>query len=103
MTAATPFTRPSLEEALVAWKQLLAERDFATDLLWVFEENLCLERQRAEQGGFHPLPDAVHAAAEEALDIAYDHFSARRRGAWCFTGSADSRQIGLRVDVRFVV
>jgi uncharacterized protein YciU (UPF0263 family) len=75
MTAVATSTRPNLEEALEAWKKILAERGFATDLLWVFEENLCLERQRAEQGGFHfAFQTRFTPPSDDALDIAYDHF-----------------------------
>jgi hypothetical protein len=76
MKSEAPFTRPPLKEALDAWKQLLAERGFATDIIWIFAENLCVEKSRAGQGGFHfgfqtrftPMP-------EDALDIAFEHFS----------------------------
>jgi hypothetical protein len=75
MTATATVTRPNLEEALGAWKQILADRGFATDLLWVFEENLCLERQRAEQGGFHfAFQTKFTPPPDDALDITYDHF-----------------------------
>jgi len=76
MNPSVPFKRPTLEEALDAWKKLLAARGFATDLTWIFEENLCFEKLPAGPGGFHfgfqtkftPPPD-------DALDIAFDHFS----------------------------
>src|ERR1035441_6447540 len=76
MTAANPFTRPPLGEALDAWKKLLAERRLPANLLWLFEENLCLEKSQVAPGGVHfafqtrftPLPD-------DALEIAFDHFS----------------------------
>lgn len=76
MTAAAPFTRPTLEEALTAWKQILAQRGFSHNLHWIFQENLCLEKSRVAPGGFHfgfqtrftPPPD-------DALDIAFDYFS----------------------------
>ena len=76
MTVSAPFVRPNLEEALDAWKQILRERGYSTDLLWVFEENLCLEREKNGRGGFRfgfqtrftPPPD-------DALDIAFDHFA----------------------------
>jgi hypothetical protein len=76
MTVAATLIRPTLEEALTAWKQVLAQRGFSTNLLWVFEENLCFEKMRAIPGGFHfgfqtrftPPPD-------DALDIAFGYFS----------------------------
>ena len=76
MESPTPFNRPSLEEALDAWKKLLVERDFATDILWIFEENLCFEKARDGQGGFHPgFQIKFTPPPEDALDIAYEHFS----------------------------
>ena len=76
MNPPAPFTRPTLDEALAAWKKILAERRFATDITWIFEENLCFERLHIEPGGFHfgfqtqftPPPD-------DALEIAFDHFA----------------------------
>jgi hypothetical protein len=75
MSAAATFSRPSLGEALDAWNKLLKERGFSTDLLWLFEENLCFEKSHALEGGFRfgfqtkftPPPD-------DALDIAFYHF-----------------------------
>jgi len=69
------MTRPPLNDALAAWKKLLAERGLATDLLWIFEENLVFEKKPEVPGGVHigfqtrfsPVPD-------EALDVAYEHF-----------------------------
>ena len=76
MNPPASFTRPTLEEALAAWKLLLVERGYATDITWIFEENLCFEKLSIEPGGFHfgfqtkftPPPD-------DALDVAFDHFS----------------------------
>ncbi len=75
MSSPTPFNRPALTEALVAWKQLLAARGFATELRWIFEENLCFEKSRADQGGFHlGFQTKFTPPPEDALDIAFDHF-----------------------------
>jgi hypothetical protein len=38
------YHRPPFEEALNAWKQVLKEKGFSTDLEWILEENLCFER-----------------------------------------------------------
>jgi hypothetical protein len=76
MKSTTTYARPSLKEALDAWKKILAEREFATDLLWVFEENLCFEKSRAAQGGFHPgFQTKFTPPPGDALDIAFEHFS----------------------------
>jgi hypothetical protein len=68
--------RPALDEAIESWKKILASRNFPTDLIWLFEENLCFEKSQSPQGGwqisfqtqFTPPPD-------DALDIAYDSFT----------------------------
>jgi hypothetical protein len=76
MESSTPFNRPSLEEALDAWKKILVERDFATNLLWIFEENLCFEKGPAGLGGFHSgFQIKFTPPPEDALDIAFEHFS----------------------------
>ena len=75
MKSEAPFTRPSLAEALNAWKKLLAERGFATDIIWIFAENLCVEKSRAERGGIRfGFQTRFTPAPEDALDIAFDHF-----------------------------
>jgi hypothetical protein len=70
------FKRPTLDEALAAWKKLLAERGYATDLTWIFEENLCFEKSKAEPGGFHfGFQTKFTPPDDDALEIAFDHFS----------------------------
>ncbi|MCO5052825.1 MAG: hypothetical protein M9920_11030 [Verrucomicrobiae bacterium] len=67
--------RPKLTEALTAWKKLLAERGFATELLWIFEENLCFERKPDVPGGIHiGFQTRFAPVPEESLEIAYEHF-----------------------------
>jgi len=76
MTDRNPITRPTLAEALEAWKKLLAERKLPTDLLWLFQENLCLEKSRGEPGGFHfAFQTRFTPPPDDALEIAFDHFS----------------------------
>src|ERR1700710_2519522 len=75
MESPASFTRPTLNEALDAWKTLLAERGFATDITWIFQENLCFEELKIRPGSFHlgfqtkftPPPD-------DALEVAFDQF-----------------------------
>ncbi len=75
MISTAPFTRPSLEQALGDWKKILAARGFATDSLWIFEENLCFEKKPAVQSGFHPCFQIKFTPPpEDTLDIAYDYF-----------------------------
>jgi hypothetical protein len=76
MNSTTTLKRPSLAEALDAWKQLLAERGFATDIIWLFEENLCFERLNIEPGGFHfGFQTKFTSPSADALEIAFDHFA----------------------------
>ena len=75
MKSEVPFTRPSLAEALNAWKKLLAKRCFATDIIWIFAENLCVEKSHAGQGGFHfGFQTRFTPPPGDALDIAFEHF-----------------------------
>lgn len=68
-------TRPILPDALAAWKQLLAARGLATDLLWIFEENLCFEKKPEVPGGIHiGFQTRFSPVPQESLDIAYEHF-----------------------------
>jgi hypothetical protein len=84
VTAADPIKRPTLEEALTAWRQLLAQRGFSTDLLWLFQENLCLEKSRAIPGRFHfAFQTRFTPPPDDALDIAFDYFS-RTKGRIVF-------------------
>ena len=68
--------RPSLSTALSAWSEHLTKAGLPAESLWIFAENLCLEKHSAAadelrvgfQTKFTP-PD------DDALDIAYDIFS----------------------------
>jgi hypothetical protein len=76
MSASATFQRPKLTEALAAWQKLLAERGFATDITWIFEENLCFEKMNIEPGGFHfGFQTKFTPPAADALEIAFDHFA----------------------------
>jgi hypothetical protein len=75
MKSDEPFKRPSLAEALNAWKKLLAERGFATDILWIFEENLCFEKAPAQPVGFQlGFQTQFTPPPNDALDVAFEHF-----------------------------
>lgn len=70
------FSRPPFTEALTTWKQFLGARGLPSELTWVFDENLCFEKNPAGPGGvqlgfqteFTPPP-------LEAERIAYEHFA----------------------------
>jgi hypothetical protein len=75
MNQAAPISRPILNDALAAWKKLLAERQLATELLWIFEENLCFEKKPEVPGGVHiGFQTRFSPVPQESLDIAYEHF-----------------------------
>lgn len=75
MTSVGTLNRPTLPEALVAWKKMLADRGFSSELLWLFEENLCFERAPEVPGGFHPgFQTRFTPVPDDALDIAFDDF-----------------------------
>jgi hypothetical protein len=75
MNPASTFTRPPLPAALDVWSKLLAERSYSTDLLWIFEENLCFEKSPSAPGGFKlGFQTQFAPPPAEALDMAYEHF-----------------------------
>jgi hypothetical protein len=76
MKSEAPFTRPSLTEALDAWTKVLAERGLATDFIWIFAENLCVEKPRGGSGDFHfGYQMRFTPPPEDALDVAFEHFT----------------------------
>ena len=76
MNSSTSPNRPTLAKAVDIWKKLLVERDLSTNLLWIFEENLCFEKETGALGGFHlGFQTKFTTPSDDALDIAFDHFS----------------------------
>src|SRR4051794_11292964 len=67
------FARPTFEQAVTAWKKLLSERQFPTELIWIFDENLVFEKDATGQNqlGFQlqltPPPS-------DADRVAFNHF-----------------------------
>src|SRR6266446_4839616 len=70
------YHRPPFEDVLAAWKALLAQRGFSTDLLWILDENLCFEKDPGAAAGvklgfqtqFTPHPP-------DAAKVTYHHFA----------------------------
>ena len=70
------YQRPPFEDALAAWKSLLAQRGHSTDLLWILEENLCFEKDPGTparvklgfQTQFTPSP-------ADTAKVTYHHFA----------------------------
>ena len=75
--ANTPnFTRPSFAEALKAWQKLLSDRQLPAEIIWVFDENLCFEKDPARPNGFKlGFQTTVTPPPPEAERIAYEYFS----------------------------
>jgi hypothetical protein len=70
-----PFSRPPFEQALNAWKSLLDERRLPTDLVWIFDENLCFEKAAPDKGEVRPaFQMRFTPPPPEAEQIAYDYF-----------------------------
>ena len=75
MNQVVTIHRPTLAEAISSWKTMLADQGLSTELLWIFEENLCFEKAPKNAGGFHAGFQTKFARPDEdALDIAYEHF-----------------------------
>jgi hypothetical protein len=69
------FTRPSFAEALAAWTNLLKQRGWPTDLIWLFDENLCFERHPRNTNSFQvAVQTSLTPPPPEAAQIAFDYF-----------------------------
>jgi hypothetical protein len=70
------YHRPPFEDVLGAWKTLLGQRGFSTDLVWILDENLCFEKDPSAAAGvklgfqtqFAPQPP-------DAAKTTYHHFA----------------------------
>jgi hypothetical protein len=70
------FNRPALDEALEAWQECLARHQLPAETLWIFSENICIERSPSAPGSLRfGFQTRFSPPDEDALDIAYDHFS----------------------------
>lgn len=69
------FSRPPFSEALSAWKTVLAEHHLPTDLIWIFDENLCFEKDSAAAGGFElGFQTRFAPPPTNAAQVGYDFF-----------------------------
>jgi hypothetical protein len=69
------FTRPTYNDALNAWKKLLAERKFPTDLLWIFDEHLCFEKENGKEGFKLGYQTKITPPPPDAERVAFSYFS----------------------------
>ncbi len=69
------FARPSFRDALNEWKILLGQRRLPTELVWIFDENLCFEKDASAADGFKlGFQTQITPPPPEAEQIAYAHF-----------------------------
>ena len=97
MANPTSYTRPTFEEALTAWKECLGQRGLPTNLVWIFDENLCFEPDTAKPGGFRlGFQTALTPPPLDAEQIAYDHFCEfDARLVWYRIGSCGGKSVCL--------
>ena len=76
MDTARRYSRPPFEDALAAWKALLSKRGLSTDLLWIFDENLCFEKDRAVAGGVKlGFQTQFSSQPADFPKVSYHHFA----------------------------
>ncbi len=69
------FARPSFTVALTEWKALLGQHRLPTELVWIFDENLCFEKDPSAKGGFKlGFQTQITPPPADAEQIAYAHF-----------------------------
>ena len=70
------YHRPPFEEALQVWKNLLNQKGFSTDILWILDENLCFERDpKAPQGVKLSFQTQFTPHPPDAAKVTYHHFA----------------------------
>jgi hypothetical protein len=67
--------RPTFDNALIAWKGILKDKGFPTDCIWIFDENICFEKDAASPGGVRlEFQTALTPPPPGSERVAYDHF-----------------------------
>jgi hypothetical protein len=70
------YQRPPFEECLASWKDLLAQRNFPTDLTWILDENLCFEKTRKSPAAFKLSFQTLFTPhPPDAPKVTYHHFA----------------------------
>jgi hypothetical protein len=76
MTNQPSHQRPPFNEALKAWTGLLRQRGLPSECVWLFEENLCFEKDAAASSGFRvSFQTSFTPAPPDVERIAYDYFA----------------------------
>ena len=88
---------PAFDEAFTAWKGILQQRSLPVDCTWVFDENLCFEKDASRPGGFRlGYQTAITPPPPGAERIAYEHFAETgARVVFYRIGSSGGRSICL--------
>lgn len=69
------FARPSFDTALNEWKTILNQCHLPTELVWIFDENLCFEKEPTAKVGFKlGYQTQITPPPPDAEQIAYAHF-----------------------------
>ena len=91
------YIRPPFAEALKAWQTVLSQNGLPTELLWLFEENLCFEQDPAAPEGYRLGFQTVFSPAPpDAEQIAYEHFlEADAPLVWYRLGSNQGKSLCL--------
>ncbi len=70
------YKRPALDAAITEWQKVLTAHQLPAEPLWIFAENLCIEPSPITTGSFSfGFQTRFSPTDEDALAIAYDHFS----------------------------
>jgi len=76
MANGSPVTRPRFEEALASWKALLRLHGVPEGVRWIFDENLCFEKDPSNPAGYRLGYQILFTPPPaEAEQIAYEHFT----------------------------
>jgi hypothetical protein len=73
MSTLPQFVRPTFEAALDAWKNVLRERNFSTDLVWIFDEHLIFEKDSQGRTELR-FQTRITPSPQEAERIAFNYF-----------------------------
>ena len=70
------FARPSFDLAIGAWKEILAQSQFPTDLIWIFDENLCFEKSLAGGNDYRlSYQTRITPPPQDAEHVAFDYLA----------------------------
>jgi len=75
MAHSPSYVRPTFDEVERAWKTCLQERGFPTALTWIFDENLCFEKDSGPGGFRLGFQTSLTPPPPQADRIGYKHFA----------------------------